>query len=90
MGTNKLRIETGRWKKPVEKAHDRLCIQCGIGVVEDEKHFLLECSHFRELSEAMYTEIRLGNGGDLAAVTTDAQWEALMTVEKNPGPRRSP
>ena len=31
VGTNKLRIETGRWKRPVEKPEERVCIQCEKG-----------------------------------------------------------
>jgi hypothetical protein len=40
-GTNYLRIERGRWKG--EKREERVCNVCLCEVVEDEKHFLLEC-----------------------------------------------
>jgi len=37
----------------VEKEEKRLCIQCGSGEVEDEKHFMLTCSRFREVRAEM-------------------------------------
>jgi len=40
-GTNKLRIETGRWVGEREK--ERVCNVCLCDEVEDEKHFLLAC-----------------------------------------------
>jgi hypothetical protein len=40
-GTNKLRIETGRWRK--EKENERVCKVCLCEEIEDEKHFILNC-----------------------------------------------
>jgi len=39
-GTNNLRIETGRWKRPIEKVEDRTCRACCTQEVEDEQHYL--------------------------------------------------
>ena len=41
-GSHQLRIERGRWEHEVEA--ERLCLVCGTGVIENERHFLLECS----------------------------------------------
>jgi hypothetical protein len=55
-GTNKLRIETGRWRKESEK--ERVCNVCLCEEVEDEKHFLLSCpTYVRERSQ-MFMRIR--------------------------------
>jgi hypothetical protein len=56
-GTNKLRIETGRWKRPREAKGDRLCMTCMEGAVEDEKHFLLHCKAYEALREKMLQDI---------------------------------
>src|ERR1700722_19076850 len=40
-GTNKLRIETGRWRG--ESQEERVCKVCLCEDVEDERHFLLAC-----------------------------------------------
>ena len=85
VGTNRLRIETGRWKRPYEKAEDRRCIQCNSGEVEDEKHFILHCAKFRDLRAEMFEALRLKNGLNLAVATAEVQWKTLMTTEKKPG-----
>ena len=84
-GTNKLRVETGRWKRPVEKKEDRVCIQCGNGEIEDEKHFILRCHRFQDLRLELFVEVRDRIGVDLGACTEEKQWEVLMSDEKEPG-----
>lgn len=88
-GTNKLRIETGRWKRPIEKEHERLCLQCHNGEVEDEKHFLLRCSRFQDLRKEMFENIRLKTGLDLGTKSQEIQWQKLMTCETKPGQRNA-
>ena len=49
VSSHSLRIETGRWTRPVTPRSDRKCTTCN--VIEDECHFLLECplySHIRK------------------------------------------
>ena len=42
-----LEVETGRWARPVRKPlNERLCTFCG--VLEDEYHFILECTVYNE------------------------------------------
>ena len=48
MTSHRLEIETSRWVKPVSKPLDeRDCSVCG--VLEDEYHFVIECSMYIEL-----------------------------------------
>ena len=54
-GTNMLRIERGRWDK--EKIEERTCRVCMTDQVEDEQHFLLDCSVYKSERESMYREI---------------------------------
>ena len=55
-GTNKLRIETGRWNKESEPA--RVCNVCLCCEVEDERHFLLHCSRYIKERINMFDKIK--------------------------------
>jgi hypothetical protein len=55
-GTNKLRIETGRWKR--ESEHARVCNVCLCCEVEDERHFLLRCPRYVEERIKMFERIK--------------------------------
>ena len=57
-GTNELRIETGRYAitnrdRPLD-AHERRCLICLSGEIEDETHFVLDCSVYEDLREKMF------------------------------------
>ena len=57
-GTNELRIETGRYAitnrdRPLD-AHERRCLICLSGEIEDETHFVLDCSAYEDLREKMF------------------------------------
>ena len=43
LGVLPIRIETGRYERPVKSAIERICTQCNQQVPEDEVHFLLHC-----------------------------------------------
>ena len=46
--SHRLEIESGRWHKPVKiPTHQRLCKRCN--VIENEFHFLFECSLYNDL-----------------------------------------
>ncbi|MCG8431402.1 MAG: hypothetical protein MJA29_09555, partial [Candidatus Omnitrophica bacterium] len=50
-----LAIERGRYlKTPLE---DRLCVFCDEGAVEDEIHFLLECSNYNGLRKEFFSKV---------------------------------
>ena len=55
-GTNKLRIETGRWAR--ESENERVCNVCLQEQVEDEKHFLLACPSYVNERVEMFERIR--------------------------------
>ena len=55
-GTNKLRIERGRWVR--EKEEERVCMVCGCDEVEDEKHFLLCCPRYVRERVVMFERIK--------------------------------
>ena len=56
-GTNKLRIETGRWEQPVEPESKRLCRVCVSGEIENEKHFIMYCPAYADLRNQMFEKM---------------------------------
>ena len=52
-GSNRLRVETGRWTKIPE----RFCELCLENKVEDETHFMLFCPVYNNLRDQMWKEI---------------------------------
>jgi hypothetical protein len=54
-GTNRLRIEQGRYRK--ESRSERVCQCCEGQQVEDETHFMLKCEAYKSLRESMWTEV---------------------------------
>lgn len=55
-GTNKLRIERGRWRG--ENEYERVCNVCITQEVEDEKHFILGCSMYVRERVEMFEKIK--------------------------------
>ena len=55
ISAHRLHIETGRYQGI--PPHQRLCEQCDSGEVEDEIHFLLCCSKFREERQQLFKTI---------------------------------
>ena len=45
--SHRLKVEAGRWARPVTPVEERLCDQCK--KLDDEYHFLLECNKFSVL-----------------------------------------
>jgi hypothetical protein len=56
-GTNELRIETGRYPNTNRdrrlEPHERRCLLCMSGEVEDERHFMLDCIVYKDLRKKM-------------------------------------
>ncbi len=46
-----LRIETGRYCRPKLLAKDRKCELCNLNQVEDETHFVLQCTLYDDLRQ---------------------------------------
>ena len=86
-GSNKLRIETGRWKKPKEDRIDRKCRACFTGKVEDESHFILECEAYQSLRQSMYDNIRTITNNRINITTKP--WEERLSILMNPDIERS-
>jgi hypothetical protein len=53
--SHRLQIELGRYQGV--SRHNRMCTKCSSNVIEDELHFLFECSKYDEDRESMLFEI---------------------------------
>ena len=84
VGTNKLRIETGRWKRPIEPRQERVCTQCGNGEVEDEEHFLLQCRKYQQLRVEMMQNNYTRRQTRVVDLSFDQQLQFLLRNEKKP------
>lgn len=71
-GSHQLRIETGRWDH--EQEAKRVCIVCGTGKIENEKHFLLDCYAYERCRRIMFNRILQETGFDLASMKEDPDW----------------
>lgn len=54
LSAHMLRIERDRYSKTYTRPSERICLQCDMKKVEDEHHFLLECTKFQSLREQMF------------------------------------
>ena len=58
-GTFPINIELGRYRNPKVPPENRLCKVCENPAVEDEKHFLVECSGYNTLRNELFTDLNI-------------------------------
>ena len=54
-----LRIETGRYTRPVTPIIDRICCYCEENTIDDEKHFILFCDTFKLKRQCFMSRMRV-------------------------------
>ena len=59
ISAHRLKIETGRYIK-LDRS-ERLCTKCSTGAIEDEQHFLMECSKFNAFRNSFFQIINDSN-----------------------------
>ena len=64
-GTNRLRVETGRWRR--ELLEHRICMLCGTRQVEDERHVLLNCPIYGKLRPGLWRNMDQDSGETLSS-----------------------
>jgi hypothetical protein len=79
-GTNRLRIEQGRYVK--EAVVDRKCVYCESGEVEDESHFMLSCAAYSDLRHELWSEVERLTGAREANFETNEQKLNALIGEK--------
>jgi len=70
-GTNRLRIEQGRYKK--EHVSERICMHCESKEVEDEKHFMLICQAYKEEREDMWKQFETTTGTNRNSLASEEE-----------------
>jgi hypothetical protein len=75
-GTNRLRIEQGRYVK--EEIEDRVCLYCDSKQVEDEYHFMLDCKVYEDLREEMWKKCEEITSFDRSGTSREQQLHALI------------
>jgi hypothetical protein len=76
-GTNRLRIEQGRYVK--EAVEDRVCLYCcDTKQVEDEYHFMLECKTYDDLRQKMWQKCEETTSFSRSGASREQQLSALI------------
>jgi hypothetical protein len=82
-GTNRLRIEQGRYVK--ESISERKCLFCESGEVEDEAHFMLSCAAYTDLRREMWIEVEKVTGEtEQTLATVELKLNALLGEKFQP------
>ena len=82
-GTNRLRIETGRWKR--EKEEERICKFCDSGEVENEIHFVVTCENYGDLRHKFYSDVLAATRGQLNLYSSLNKLEIFRFIVGGPG-----
>jgi hypothetical protein len=77
-GSNELQVDKGRQIRPRVPRHERVCLVCNNGTVEDEAHFLLQCEAYARPRSTLQATIR-GRGTDVELSCANKK-EALTTL----------
>ncbi len=77
VSAHKLRIETDRYIRPRVPPENRLCLLCDSGVVEDEKHFMLECELYNRERRDLVRYIQ--ESTDINSLNVDDKFNFLMS-----------
>lgn len=78
ISSHNLRIETGRYTRPITPADQRLCNYCTAQEVEDEMHFLLDCAFYIPERVALLNAVKphIPNYDDLSL---NSKFTAIMS-----------
>ena len=75
---HQLQIERGRYQCPPIPAHERFCQFCQNGSIEDEKHFLLHCRLYVNMSVVCHCRLYV-NMSEFTCREKISRFEALTT-----------
>ena len=56
-GSMPLNIEMGRYSKPPIPLQERICTLCSENCIEDEKHFLMQCTLYEDIREELFDTV---------------------------------
>jgi len=81
-GTNRLRIEQGRYRR--EEVEERICLCCERKEVEDERHFMLVCALYEDKRRDMWREYEEITEEKKELLSSDEQMTALLGDRHQP------
>ena len=55
--SNRLRVETGRWERPLMPFYERKCILYDTNYIEDESHYTLICPLYNDIKRSNVIEM---------------------------------
>ena len=88
MGCHKLDIERRRWGSRRVDRSQRKCACCGLGIVEDEMHFMLECPVYDGIRRHLLLKLEMdgvvsdANMKSICCGNSEAQWHAIARFIK--------
>ena len=74
MSCHPLAIEKGRHQKPKIPVEDRVCVYCDKNAIEDEQHFLMECTCYHTIRETLFAKrssLNLENNDFISLMSCD-------------------
>ncbi len=74
LSEHSLCVETGRHKQSWRARELRLCSHCTDGLIEDELHFLTECSKYKHIRDAYFKQIALVSPEFQQTSNTEKLW----------------
>ena len=84
LGSLTLRIETGRYSVPRLKESDRKCLACDQNEVENETHFMFQCSCYDNLRVKWFSEMTLP--ANFITLTTEEKLKCVLNESINVKP----
>ena len=79
VSAHRLEIESGRYKK--KSASERLCKCCNLNAVEDEVHFLCNCSAYQNARQRFF-ELIIDKAPSFKTLHDSARFIWLLTCEE--------
>ena len=63
-GSFPLAVELGRYRRPVIPLEQRTCRVCNSGQIENEEHFLIQCSKYNTIRNNLFGPININDATD--------------------------
>ena len=83
--THNLLIETGRYCRPVIPSSERKCKMCASRAIEDEIHFVVQCTAYTEMRKRLLKNVADTKGTDLqkfVEIMTTSDEDVLLMLGK--------
>ena len=83
ISTHDLHIETGRYNKPSLPPDQRICQNCNLNAIENEKHFIINCPKYDILRKELFEKITTTSNSNFNILNEDEKFYHLMNYNFN-------